>query len=112
MGKLINNHGDLILYPVKSIKPPKDAINGTIHILQDSGATGNRHEIVSESVKNPIYRWTKDGKEYISCSKDYIIRHVGGDCEHGVQKVQSGIREVRHEMEHDPWKNELRIVID
>lgn len=110
MKKLVNNHGDLILYPVKTSKPPKTANKSLIHVLQDSGATGNRHEIVSE--KEPIYRWIKDGSEYISCSKDYAIRHVGGDCEHGEQTVQAGTRQVKHEMEHDPWKNELRIVID
>lgn len=110
MEKLVNNHGDLILYPVKTVKPSKTAVQAKLHVLQDSEATGNRHEIVSE--KEPIYRWTKDGLEYISCAKDYIIRHVGGDCEHGVQTVQAGTREVRHEMEHDPWKNEFRAVID
>lgn len=110
MEKIINNHGDLILYPVKTVKPPKTAAGAALHVLQDSGATGNRHEIVSE--KEPIYRWMKDGVEYISCSKDYIIRHVGGDCEHGVQSVQAGTREVRHEVEYDPWKHELRVVID
>lgn len=106
----INNHGDLILYPVNKIRIPKSAKSSKIHVLQNSGVTGNRHEIVSK--KEPIYRWTKDGIEYISCSKDYIIRHVGGDCEHGEQVVEAGTRKVLHEMEHDVWNNELRVVID
>jgi len=106
----INNHGDLVLYPIVKIKVPKTAKKALLHILQDSGATGNRHEIVSK--KSPIYRWTKDGIEYIYCEKDYIIRHVGGDCEHGTQPVEAGTRKVIHEMEHDPWLNELKIVID
>ncbi|MFA6018531.1 MAG: hypothetical protein WC776_05130 [Patescibacteria group bacterium] len=110
MEQKVNNHGDLILYPVKFAKPLKIASKSLLHILQDSGATGNRHEVVSK--KEPIYRWTKDGKEFISCSKDYSIHHVGGDCEHGIQIVQAGTREVRHEMEHDPWKDELRVVKD
>lgn len=110
MKTVINNHGDLVLYPINTIKPPKTATKALLHILQNSGATGNRHEIVS--IEEPIYRWEKDGKEYISCAKDYSIRHVGGDCEHGVQPVQAGTREVRHEMEHNPWTNELRVVID
>lgn len=107
---VINNHGDLILYPVKTIKPPKSATKSLKHILQDSGATGNRHEVVSK--KEPIYRWAKEGVEYISCEEDYEIRHVGGDCEHGVQVVQAGTREVKHELEHDPWTKELKVVID
>lgn len=110
MNKVINNHGDIVLYPVGSTKPPAKATKALLHILQDSGATGNRHEVVSK--KEPIYRWEKDGVEYISCNKDYAIRHVGGDCEHGTQPVQAGTREVRHEEEYDPWKNELRVVID
>ena len=110
MNKVINNHGDLILYPVEGIEPPDNAKHGLLHILQDSGPTGNRHEVVSET--EPILYWEADGKMFISCSKDYIIRHVGGDCEHGVQPVQAGAREVRHEMEHSPWLNELRVVID
>jgi hypothetical protein len=108
--KKLNNHGDLILYPIKEAKPPATAKKSKLHILQDSGATFNRHEIVTK--KGFIYRWEKKGVEYIHCDNDYEIRHVGGDCEHGVQKVEAGTREVRREMEHDPWKNELRIVID
>ena len=106
----INNHGDLILYPVKTIKPPKSAVKALLHVLLNSGATGNRHEIVSK--KEPIYRSGGDGKEFISCTEDFIIQHVGGDREHGTQPVEAGTREVRHEMEHDPWTNELRVVLD
>lgn len=105
----INCHGDLTLYPVKKIAPPKTAQKANLHILQDSGVTGNRHEIVS---KNPIYRWTKDGAEYVHSDKPYELRHVGGDEEHGVQKVEAGTRKVLHEEEYDPFKNELRVVID
>lgn len=106
----ISNHGDLILLPVKSQKPPKDAKKALTYILQQSEATGNRHEVVSK--KEPIYLWEKDGQTFIHCSKDYEIRHVGGDEEHGVQKVEKGTRELKHELEHNPWKNELRVVID
>ena len=106
----VSNHGDLILYPVKTINPPKTAKKEKVHILQDSGATGNRHEVFTE--KGFIYRWTSKDKEYVHCDIDYKIRHVGGDCEHGVQEVEKGTREIRHEMEHNPWTNELRIVKD
>lgn len=105
----INNHGDLILKPVLKIKIPKTAQKDKLHVLQDSGTTGNRHEVVS---KDFIYRWTKGGREFLHCDTDYTLRHVGGDCEHGEQLVEKGTREVLHEMEHDPWKNELRVVID
>jgi hypothetical protein len=106
----VNNHGDLILYPVKSIKPPATAKKAKLHILQESNTTGNRHEVVSK--KKPIYRWKKGDKEYISCQENYIIQHIGGDEEHGTQSVEKGAREVRHEMEYNPWGKELRIVID
>lgn len=106
----INNHGDLILKPVKTKKPPKSAQVAKLHVLQDSGVTGNRHEVVHKTAS--IYRWTSKDKEFIHCDEDYELRHVGGDCEHGVQPVEAGTREVLHEMEHDPWSNELRIVID
>lgn len=109
--KKINNHGDIILYPVESIKIPKIAKSKKLHILQDSGVTGNRHEVVSN--KSSIFRWTdKEGQEYISCKENYIIRHIGGDGEHGEQPVEAGIRKILHEMEHNPWTNELRVVID
>ena len=107
--KLVVNHGDLIIYPVKKFKPPKEAKKSTLHVLQESGTTGNRHEVIS---KKSIYRWTKNGIEYIHSDVDYSIQHVGGDCEHGVQPIQAGTCEVRHELEHDPWKNELKKVID
>lgn len=106
----VNCHGDLTLYPVKTIKPPKEAKKAKLHILQDSGATGNRHEVVSK--KEMIYLWTKDGIEYIHCAKPYIIQHVGGDEEHGVQNVEAGTRKVLHEQEYDPFKHELKIVVD
>lgn len=110
MTAIVNCHGDLTLCPVK-IKAPASAKKSKLHILQDSGATRNRHEVYSG--KNLISRWTaKDGKEYVSCPKPYHIRHIGGDAEHGVQPVAAGTREVKREMEHDPFKNELKIVID
>lgn len=108
--KKINNHGDLIIYPIKKIKPPKDAISSNLHILQRSETTGNRHEVFSKS--KPIYLWNKDGIDYIHCDEDYIIRHIGGDCEHGEQPVSSGTAKILREVEYDPWKNELKIVID
>ena len=106
----INCHGDLTLYPVSKIKPPKDANKSKLHILQDSGTTGNRHEVASK--KYLISRWTKDGIEYIHCDKPYIIQHVGGDEEHGIQQVEAGTRKVIHEEEYDPFAKDLRRVID
>lgn len=108
--KIVHNHGDLIIYPNSIKKPIKEATEAKLHILQDSGPTGNRHEVVSKS--KPIYRWTKDGIEYISCANDFIIQHVGGDEEHGVQQIEKGTYEIKHEMEHDPWTQELKIVQD
>lgn len=108
--QIVSNHGDIVLYPVKSIKPPKTAKKAKIHVLVSSDTTMNRHEVVTK--KGYIYRWTKKGIEYLHCESDYQIRHVGGDEEHGVQKVEAGTREVRHELEHNPWTNELRRVQD
>ena len=106
----ISNHGDIILKPVKNKKPLKSANKSNTHVIEQSTTTGNRHEVHSET--EPIFRWISYGVEYIRCDKPYIIRHVGGDEEHGVQEVEAGTRMVLHEMEHDPWKNELRRVID
>ena len=109
MDKIHNNHGDLILKPVDAQTPPESAVKSNLHILQQSSVTQNRHEVVGKD----IYYWkTEDGREFIQCDTDYKIQHVGGDEEHGVQPVQAGTREVLHELEHDPWKNELRAVID
>ena len=91
----INNHGDLILIPIKTIKPPKTAKVAKIHILQQSDATSNRHEVFGES----IFHWFKGDKEFVHCDTDYKIRHVGGDCEHGEQIVEAGTREIKHELE-------------
>lgn len=102
-------HGDIGLHPTKGVRPKK-AEGKLVHVLQASTTTMNRHEVASK--KALIKRWTTDGKEYISCPQDFIIRHVGGDEEHGTQQVKAGTYEVRHEMEHDPWKNELRQVLD
>lgn len=106
---MIHLHGDLTLYPVKN-KPPAKTDKKKVHVLQESAVTRNRHEVASD--KHLISRWSKDGKEYIRCGYDFVIRHVGGDAEHGEQKVEAGTYEVKHELEHDPWKNELRQVID
>lgn len=103
----IHNHGDLIFKP-SSVKAPKSATAAKLHILQDSGATGNRHEVLGEKIS----RWEKDGKEYIFAAKPFKLQHVGGDEEHGVQEMEKGAWEVLHEVEYDPWKNELKIVID
>lgn len=105
-----NNHGDLILKPVFKIKIPKSAKKSKLHILQDSGTTGNRHEVITK--KGFIYRWFKGEREFLHCDTDYKLQHLGGDCEHGEQIVEKGTREILHEMEHNPWTKELRVVID
>ncbi|MDD5061653.1 MAG: hypothetical protein PHN44_05160 [Candidatus Marinimicrobia bacterium] len=109
MNTQVVNHGDIILYPIQKLKPSKDSIKAKLHVLQASEVTGNRHEVVSDSL---IYRWTKNGVEYIHCDKNYKIQHVGGDCEHGVLPIVAGTYELRHEDEYNPWMNELRRVID
>lgn len=108
MENIITNHGDLVLIPIKTIKPPKTAKKDKIHILQQSETTGNRHEVVGQD----IYHWFKGEQEFIHCDQDYKIRHVGGDCEHGEQTVEAGTREIKHELEYNPWVNELRVVKD
>ena len=111
MDKIPNCHGDLTLYPIADLTPPNTyAVSAPLHVLQASRVSGNRHEVISAS--DPIFRWTADGVEYLHCASDYEIRHVGGDCEHGVQKVQAGTRKVLHEEEYDPFLHELRRVID
>lgn len=104
----IHLHGDLTLYP-RILKPGAKAEKKKLHVLQASGVTGNRHEVIGKTV---IFRWQKDGKEFISCAKPFTLQHVGGDEEHGVQEVEAGTYEIMHEFEHDPHKNELRVVID
>jgi len=107
----INNHGDLILLPVAKKTPPKTAKKSNVHVLQKSDTTGNRHEVAA--TKGFIFYWkNKEGQEFLHCENDYEIRHLGGDCEHGTQKVEKGTCKIEHEMEHDPWTNELKIVID
>jgi hypothetical protein len=106
----VNLHGDIGLLPISTIKPPKTAKKSKVHILQESGTTGNRHEVSTK--KGFIFYWKSKDKEFIHCDNDYEIRHVGGDCEHGTQKVEAGTREVRHEEEYNPWEKELKRVID
>ena len=67
---------------------------------------------VNKHKKGFIYYWEKNGVEYIHCDTNYQIHHVGGDCEHGIQEVEAGTREVRHEVEYNPWEKELKRVID
>lgn len=106
----VHLHGDVTLYPCKK-KAPASAKKSKVHVLQASGVTGNRHEVVHD--RSGIHRWTdKEGKEYVSCPKPFRLQHVGGDSEHGVQDVEAGTYEVKREFEHDPWKGELRVVID
>lgn len=105
----VHLHGDITLYPSKA-KSPAKADRKKVHVLQASGVTGNRHEVAHDTAS--VARWSKDGKEYVSCTKPFVLRHVGGDSEHGEQQVATGTYEVRREMEHDPWNNELRAVID
>ena len=111
MTELVHNlHGDIGLHPAEVVEAPNDAKLAFVHVLQSSDVTGNRHEVASAGEE--IAHWHDAGKEYVYCGVDYVIRHVGGDAEHGEQIVQAGVREVRHEMEHDPWKNELKAVVD
>lgn len=107
----IHLHGDITLYPTSSTKQ-KNAESKKLHVLQASGVTGNRHEVVCNLRGVNVLRWTQDGREFVACAKAFTLQHVGGDAEHGKQHVQAGTYEVKRELEHDPWKNELRVVID
>lgn len=112
MSEAVHNlHGDIGLHPCNE-DVPDDAECARVHVLQSSNVTGNRHIVRSFKGKLAIYHWTRDGREFVACSENYQIVHEGPDAEHGTQKVQAGVREVRHEMEHDPWRNELRVVVD
>jgi hypothetical protein len=106
----VNLHGDITLYPCDKTHPEQCGI-AQQHTLQESPVTGNRHEVVAPAGVT-IARWVEDGREYLWCPVDYEIRHVGGDAEHGVQPVQAGTVEVIREKEHDPYTNELRVVVD
>ena len=117
MNDIHNLHGDIGLHPATKEQAKiwnenveKLSVSAHQHVLQSSDVTGNRHVIRSRGA--PIRRMIVDGVELVYCSDDYTITHEGGDAEHGTQIVQAGLREVRHEMEHDPWTNELRAVID
>lgn len=99
-------HGDLTLIPL--IAKSKKATKAKLHILQQSDVSRNRHEVVGKEIS----RWTNDGKEYISSKSPFVLQHVGGDEEHGKQDVAAGTYEIKREMEHDPYKNELRQIID
>jgi hypothetical protein len=105
----INIHGDVTLFPSDE-KPPESASRAKMHIIESSEVSGNRHEVQSET--EDILLWEIDGIRYLSCTKDYVIRHIGGDGEHGEQPVSSGSVRIGNELELDPWKNELRRVID
>jgi hypothetical protein len=108
--QMVHCHGDLTLYP-STKKAATKADKKKLHVLQASGVTGNRHEVVHKSVS--IARWKdKEGKEFVSCAKPFVLQHVGGDEEHGKQEVAAGTYEIKHEFEHDPHKNELRVVLD
>jgi hypothetical protein len=104
----IHNHGDLVFRPIENSTVPSTAITQKLWVLQDSGATGNRHEVVGDAIAH----WFDGEKEYIHSDAQFNLQHVGGDEEHGVQNMEAGTWEILHEVEYDPWKNELRIVID
>lgn len=102
----VHCHGDLTLVP--SDERPKKAAKSELHVLQQSEVTRNRHEVAGKEIS----RWSSEGREYVSSKSPFVLRHVGGDEEHGQQDVTAGCYEMKREMEHDPYKNELRIVID
>jgi hypothetical protein len=110
--KKVHLHGDLTLYPVEKITGMAKAEKKSLHVLQSSGTTGNRHEIVSANGKDKLFRWNADGKEYVHGNKAFVLQHVGGDEEHGKQDIESGTYEVVREKEYDVFKEELKIVVD
>lgn len=116
---LHNLHGDIGLHPLPegSMVIPKNSskiklvtISPKV-VLQHSNVTGNSH-VLRSTKANPIHHWFVNGREYVYCNTEYKICHEGPESEHGVQKVQPGIREVRHEQEYDITKDVRRDVID
>ena len=67
-------HGDLTIVPATA-KCAK-AIKKKLHVLQRSEVSQNRHEVISTAL---ISRWTKDGKEYVSCAKPFVLGPAGNE---------------------------------
>ena len=116
--ELVHNlHGDIGLHPV-DVKVPdlekkkkSGVTKGNKCIVQESEVTGNSH--VLKALTTPLFWWTnKEGQQYVYCENDYEIIHEGPEQEHGTQRVQAGVREIRHEVEFDPWSRLLRQVRD
>jgi hypothetical protein len=104
----VHNHGDIILIPVAGWTTPATSVRADVHVLQSSGVTGNRHEVAGKGTSS----WREGDREFLFCPEVSVLRHVGGDCEHGEQVLEAGAWEVKHEDEHDPFTGELRRVID
>jgi hypothetical protein len=93
-------HGDFDFIPTK-YKAPKDAKYGTF-FLGTSSVTGNSH------IMNNAFEFSKDGKRLIAFTKGGFIDHK----QHGKQDMDAIVYELKNQMEHDPWRNELRVVVD
>ncbi|MCK9597783.1 MAG: hypothetical protein M0R06_02005 [Sphaerochaeta sp.] len=100
-------HGDIILRPSDEVAPDY-AVKASVHVLQLSPVSGNRHEVRGMKID----KWEKDGKMFISSRADFVIDHIGPSSEHGTVKVAEGTYEVYHQVEFDAIKQELRVVID
>jgi hypothetical protein len=113
---VVNLHGDIGLYPVNNVEPPKKMtkkIRKHLNlVIESSTVSGNSHIVRAIGGVHFWHWFTSEGDEMLYCPSEYTICHEGPDCEHGVQRIQPGVRQVKREQEHNPVMNELQRVID
>lgn len=105
MRKVVNQHGDVILYEVKEIPILSKNIEIKSGYILERGEGVHTH--VFDDVSG-IEVYEKDGKTYVKVKKDVFINHE----EHGYQKIKPGKVEKGIERVFDYESMESRKVID
>lgn len=98
--KLIR-HGDILLREVADIETNEKPVKK--HCLAEGEVTGHMHML-----HGSVIPFRYEDKDYIKAITSLKLRHQ----EHNEVEVPVGTYEIVFEREYDPFKNELRKVVD
>lgn len=94
-------HGDVLLKEASGVKSRGDIVNK--HTLALGEVTGHSHVLTGAVIPFDI-----NEKKYIEALEALTLTHE----EHSTLQIPEGTYEIIIEREYDPFKNELRRVVD
>ena len=105
--KLMNQHGDVLLFKIDAIPASAKKVESKGRVILASGEVTNHHHAIADTSVAELFMG-EDNVKYVNIKESTVITHE----EHKSQPVEKGNYIVRQVQEFDYDEAEARAVID